>query len=222
MDEPGVNPFPTDGWRFDGSRSYGTADLYRDIPHVVVNASPERAKAAANEAYGFLRDKGAATATIEEIVHVDGELHFYVFAERDEFLAIRERWFPDVVIAPLRDRKGGSASRSPLERLFRYLAIAIVAHGVLFALYALAIAPRLGESPPQPVGSFGFFFLYAPASVLAIPLNPMLWRFGLMETPGWFAWPKPLGFAVVYCVWFAGFLILSRVAAHVRRGGAPT
>lgn len=97
------------------------------------------------------------------------------------------------------------------------MAIAIAAHGLLFALYALAIAPRLGENPPQPAASFGFFLLYVPASVLGIPLNPLLWRFGLMETPGWFAWPKSLGFVVVYTAWVLGFLALSLLVARVQR-----
>ena len=97
-------PFPKEGWEFHGSFSYGSADLYRDIPHVVVNVFPESARAVANAAYRFLKDNGVATARIEEVRHVDGSLHFYVFGERGEFLACRERLFPHVHIAPGRKR----------------------------------------------------------------------------------------------------------------------
>ena len=101
--EPKI-PFPTEGWEFHGSFSYGSAELYRDIPHVVVNRFPESAKALANEAYRFLKDNGVATARIEEDRHVDGSLHYYVFAERAEFLSCRERLFPNVQISPGRKR----------------------------------------------------------------------------------------------------------------------
>jgi hypothetical protein len=93
-------PFSTDGWRFGGSYSYGSADLYGDIPHVVVNVFPESARGVANDAFRYLRANGVASAQIEEVVHVDGTTHFYVFAEREEFLSCRARLFPHVSIAP--------------------------------------------------------------------------------------------------------------------------
>ena len=215
-----MTPFPSEGWRSDGSRSYGSADLYRDIPHVVVNVFPESARAAATEAHRFLKEKGASTATIVEIVHVDGQRYVYVFAERSEFLAVRDRWFPEVAIAPLRDRNEGAVPslRVRLAGIFQYTSIAIAAHGLLFALYALALAP-LPDEGNYPFAKIGFYCLYLPASILAIPLNPVLWRFGLMEAPGWFAWPTPLGFAVVYAVWVVGIMALSLLAARGRRKG---
>ena len=84
----------------------------------------------------------------------------------------------------------------------------------MLALYAVAIEPRLGDDAPGPLASFVFFFLFVPASILAKPLLPALWKFGLMEAPGWFAWPKPLGYGVVYVIWFVGLLIMSLLVSR--------
>ena len=40
-----------------------------------------------------------------------------------------------------------------------------------------------------------------PAMLLAMPFTTILWKLHLMNAPGWFAWPKPLGFALVYTAW---------------------
>jgi hypothetical protein len=55
----------------------------------------------------------------------------------------------------------------------------------------------------------------APALILAAPFSPLLWRWHLMEAPGWFAWPKPTGFVLVYASWILAFFALSLIA---RRG----
>jgi hypothetical protein len=55
----------------------------------------------------------------------------------------------------------------------------------------------------------------APALILAAPFSPLLWRWHLMEAPGWFAWPKPAGFVLVYASWILAFFALSLIA---RRG----
>jgi len=91
--------FPTEGWRHDGSTTYGKADLYQDIPHVVVNIFSESKKTIAEETHRFLKSNGVSTATIEEITHVDGKPYYYVFAEREEFLACRERLFPNIQVS---------------------------------------------------------------------------------------------------------------------------
>ena len=108
--------------------------------------------------------------------------------------------------------------RDRLARIFKYTAIALAAHGLLFGLYALALAP-LPDEGNYPFARIGFYSLYVPASILAIPLNPVPWKLGLMEAPGWFAWPKPLGFAVAYAVWVVGIMALSLLAARGRRKG---
>ena len=90
-------------------------------------------------------------------------------------------------------------------------------HGALVAVFAIGIEPRFAEDPPEPLASFAFFFLFIPASILAKPLLPILWKFGLMEAPGWFAWPKPLGYCLVYAIWFVGLFSLSLLASRLAR-----
>lgn len=88
----------------------------------------------------------------------------------------------------------------------RLLALVIAVHGVLFALGALT--STLGEA--------AFWLLVAPALMLAMPLTPLLWPLHLMEAPGWFAWPKPLGFVLVYFTWVVALL----AASFIFRGRA--
>jgi len=101
-----------------------------------------------------------------------------------------------------------------IARFTRYLSIVIAGHGVLLALFAFGIAPRLGDDPPEVLASFAFFVLYVPASALTMPLNPILWRLHLIEAPGWFTWPKPLGYVFVYAVWSVGLLVLSLLVSR--------
>ena len=91
--------FPQVGWRFDGSRSYGSAELYQNIPQVVVKTFPESEGRVAQDTFRFLIDNGISTTMIEEVTHTDGKLYFYVFAERQEFLSAREKIFPNVQIS---------------------------------------------------------------------------------------------------------------------------
>lgn len=96
-----------------------------------------------------------------------------------------------------------------VARVCRYLAVAVAGHGLLFAFFAYGIGPRLGDKAPEWLGSFVFFFLYVPSSVLAKPFWPMLWNLGLIQAPGWFSWPKPLGYTLVYVIWCGGLLAIS-------------
>jgi len=107
-----------------------------------------------------------------------------------------------------------------LARVFRLLSIVVAAHGVLVAVFAAGIEPRLGDSAPGPLASLVFFFLFLPASALALPLLPILWKCGLMQAPGWFAWPKPLGYVIVYAAWVVGLLALSLLVSRYRGSAA--
>ena len=78
-------------------------------------------------------------------------------------------------------------------------------HGALFALAALTF----GHTDNEAFGIALFWLLIAPALILAMPFTPLLWTLRLMEAPGWFAWPKPLGFVLVYFVWIAAFVAAS-------------
>jgi hypothetical protein len=62
-----------------------------------------------------------------------------------------------------------------------------------------------------------FFLVVAPAMILAVPFGPLLWRLHLMETPGWFAWPRPAAFALVYIAWIAAFAVLSLLSRKLAR-----
>ena len=81
------------------------------------------------------------------------------------------------------------------------LAILVAVHGVLFAGFAWV--EGAGFSIPEFPGAEEIFFfgLIAPALIMAAPFKPLLWWLGLMQAPGWFAWPRPLGFVLVYAFW---------------------
>lgn len=102
-----------------------------------------------------------------------------------------------------------------MARIFRILSLAIAVHGCLVALFAWGLAPRLDENASGPLASIAFFLLFLPASVLTLPLLPVLWKCGLMEAPGWFAWPKPLGYVIVYATWCVALLTLSLLTTRL-------
>jgi hypothetical protein len=97
-------------------------------------------------------------------------------------------------------------------RILRYSAAAVAAHGLLLWLFDLVqtYVPGLFAGPtPDWLGQLLFWVLAVPAMLLAVPFNPLLWKLGLMNAPGWFTWPKPLGFALVYAGWTLALLALA-------------
>jgi len=70
--------FPITGWHFAGSDSHGAAELYRNIPRVVVKLFPEEESRSAKRTYEFLMEKGLQTADIEKVTQRDQKLYFYV------------------------------------------------------------------------------------------------------------------------------------------------
>lgn len=87
-------------------------------------------------------------------------------------------------------------------------------HGTAFALGSVTLA-RVDNPSLELLGEIYFFLVFAPAMILAMPFRPLFWHFHLMQTPGWFAWPKPLAFVLVYVFWVGLLLGLSLLA---RRG----
>ena len=86
-------------------------------------------------------------------------------------------------------------------------------HGVVFAIGSLA---RFDAPGLEWLGEIYFFLVIVPAMLLAVPFRPLLWHFHLMEAPGWFAWPKPVGFVLAYLAWVLalyGVSMLARRAA---------
>ena len=65
-------------------------------------------------------------------------------------------------------------------------------------------------------GEGGFFVLTLPALFLTSPFYPILWYLGLMDSPGWLAWPKPLGIALAYMMWVVVLLGLAQVVQRER------
>lgn len=100
-----------------------------------------------------------------------------------------------------------------LSRALRRLAILLLAHGLLFAGAAALASARGSIDLPGGVAEVYVFVLVVPALLLAAPLAPVLWRLRLMITPGWFAWPSPLGLALVYLTWIVVLLGVSRVVS---------
>lgn len=88
-----------------------------------------------------------------------------------------------------------------LARGLRFCGAAVALHGVLLGLFAALNAFFPGM--PETLAEVFFWALALPALFLASPFSSMLWSLGLMNAPGWFAWPKPLGIALAYSIWVA-------------------
>jgi len=105
-------------------------------------------------------------------------------------------------------------------KILRCCAAAVAVHGLLLWLFDLAqtFFPDLFAGPtPEFLGQLLFWGLAAPAMILAMPFNPLLWKLGLMNAPGWFAWPKPFGFALVYAGWVLVLLTLAQLCHWLGR-----
>lgn len=100
-----------------------------------------------------------------------------------------------------------------VRRASRALALVVALHGLVFAVASVTLA-RVEAPGLEALGWIYLFVVIAPALILAMPFSPLLWHFHLMETPGWFAWPKAEGFAIVYAVWV---LVLLGVSLLARR-----
>jgi len=108
-------------------------------------------------------------------------------------------------------------SARSLVRGLRFCAAAVALHGVLLGLFGLFLAAQsllpdegfLGSASDL-IGKVGLLVLTLPALFLTSPFTPILWYFGLMDAPGWFAWPKPLGIALAYTIWVVVFLLLAQ------------
>jgi hypothetical protein len=90
--------FPVNGWRRDGSTSYGKDMLYRSLRHVLVRLFPETDQDLAAATFEVLKNAGVRTATIEKIRHVDGQSFYYVFGERREMLRRSSEAFPRPIV----------------------------------------------------------------------------------------------------------------------------
>lgn len=103
-------------------------------------------------------------------------------------------------------------SARSLVRGLRFCAAAVALHGMLFGLSA-AIKSFFPDAFDL-VGGVIFWVLTVPALLFASPFTSVLWDLGLMNAPGWFAWPKPLGIALAYTIWVA---VLFGLAQAVQR-----
>lgn len=109
---------------------------------------------------------------------------------------------------------------STAVRILRGAAIALAAHGVL--LLASAGAQQL--LPDVFAGAVGIVVLWVldvPALLLTQPFMPVLWWLGLVQATGWFAWPKPLGLALVYACWIALAWALASLVQWRRQHAQP-
>ena len=103
-------------------------------------------------------------------------------------------------------------SARSLVRGLRFCAAAVALHGVL--LWLSAAMKSFFPGVFDLVGEVFFWVLAVPALLLTSPFTSILWHFGLMNAPGWFAWPKPLGIALAYMIWVA---VLCGLAQAVQR-----
>lgn len=113
---------------------------------------------------------------------------------------------------------GGAVATRPASAraalVLNFAAGALAVHGVL-----LALAGAMKTAFPaayEAAGDVVMWVLLVPALVLTRPFTPLLWKLGLMNAPGWLAWPRPLGVALAYASWIAALLVLAWLA---RRAG---
>lgn len=88
-------------------------------------------------------------------------------------------------------------------RGIRFSAAAVALHGMLLGLASAVQALVPGEISGRTSGIMGavfFWILAVPGLLLTFPFRSLLWRCGLMNAPGWFAWPKPSGVALAYVI----------------------
>jgi hypothetical protein len=95
-----------------------------------------------------------------------------------------------------------------LIRSLRFCAAALALHGMLLWLSTAikSVFPGVFDQ----IGEVFFWVLAVPALLLTRPFTSILWKFGLMNAPGWFAWPKPLGIVLAYVIWIAVLLGLAQ------------
>jgi len=115
-----------------------------------------------------------------------------------------------------------------LVRGLRFCAAAVALHGMVLGLTAavqsLFSSVSQGSSS-ELIGDVVFWVLAVPALLLTRPFISILWNFGLMNAPGWFAWPKPLGIALAYLVWVVVLLGLAQVVRRwflKKQSNSPT
>jgi hypothetical protein len=101
-------------------------------------------------------------------------------------------------------------------RLLHILAGLLAGHGLLLLL-AGAMQRLFPDVSFEAVGEIAFFVLALPALLLTWPFTPLLWQLRLMNAPGWFAWPKPLGIALAYAVWIGALLALAWAVRSAQR-----
>jgi hypothetical protein len=103
-------------------------------------------------------------------------------------------------------------SAGSLVRGLRFCAAAVALHGML--LWLSSAIKSFFPDVFDLVGEVFFWVLAVPALLLTSPFTSILWNFGLMNAPGWFAWPKPLGMALAYMIWVA---VLFGLAQAIQR-----
>lgn len=106
-----------------------------------------------------------------------------------------------------------------LARVLHAAAAVLAGHGLLLWLVD-ALHDRL-PAPPEAIGAVLFWLLAVPALVLTRPFTPLFWKLGLMNAPGWFAWPKALGVALAYGAWIVALLVVAWLVRLAGRSRAP-
>lgn len=114
--------------------------------------------------------------------------------------------------------KASMRSIRVLVRGLRCCGVAVALHGMLLGL-ATAVGSVV-PAVPDPLGAWYFWVLAAPALLLTRPMTLIFWKLGLMNAPGWFAWPTPLGVALGYGLWVAVLFALALLVERSSPGAA--
>ena len=120
---------------------------------------------------------------------------------------------------------GQCLSARVLVRVLRFIAGGVAVHGILLGLasaYQTVFPGGLPGKDSELIGLVYFWIMAVPALVLTFPFNSILWKCGLMNAPGWFAWPRPTGIILAYAVWVVILLGLAQIVQwkHDKRGPA--
>lgn len=107
--------------------------------------------------------------------------------------------------------------RKKQVNLFYFAAIIIGVHGIFFGFFEYVMLPFFAHSISGFTEHVFFWAFSAPALCLAYPLNGLLWKLRLMNVPGFMAWPKSAGFALVYLIWTGGFVVLGLIGGAIRQ-----
>ncbi len=97
--------FPSSEWHYGYSDSYGADDLYhgRTVVEKIFSLDEQES---AEATFEYLQNISLNTVQIHFIEHEpDKSKHIYVFMEKQQFLSIKAKYFPELVITDSKPKR---------------------------------------------------------------------------------------------------------------------